>query len=173
MSEIRSRGLCNVLDVTDDWRTDRIGSALRGENPTVLRRLEAGFAVIGDVQFLPGYCVLLADDPKAERLTDLSRSRRLAFLSSLDQLGEAVERASQKSDPGFRRVNLEILGNTDAMLHAHVWPRFEWEPPHLVSRPVWLYPAEKWSDEQFALGPQHDGLRRAIAGELDALQRDR
>jgi hypothetical protein len=37
-----------------DWRADRIGSALRGENPTVLRRLEAGFAVIGDTQFLPG-----------------------------------------------------------------------------------------------------------------------
>lgn len=36
-----------------DWREDRIGSALRGENPTVLRRLEAGFAVIGDTQFLP------------------------------------------------------------------------------------------------------------------------
>jgi hypothetical protein len=34
--------------MSDDWRTDRIGSAQRGENPTVLRRLDAGFAVIGD-----------------------------------------------------------------------------------------------------------------------------
>jgi hypothetical protein len=53
-----------------DWRADRIGSALRGENPTALRRLDAGFAVIGDVQFLPGYCVLLAASPGVERLTD-------------------------------------------------------------------------------------------------------
>ncbi|OEU86692.1 diadenosine tetraphosphate hydrolase [Streptomyces abyssalis] len=158
--------------MTDDWRKDRIGSALRGENPTVLRRLEAGFAVIGDVQFLPGYCVLLADDPQVERLTDLPRSRRLAFLSSMDQLGEAVERASRKSDPGFRRVNLEILGNTDAMLHAHVWPRFEWEPAHLVGRPVWLYPAENWRDGRFALGPRHDKLRSSIADELDGLRQD-
>lgn len=44
--------------MTDDWRMDRIGSALRGENPAVLRRLDAGFAVAGDVQFLPGYSVL-------------------------------------------------------------------------------------------------------------------
>ncbi|MGW5027383.1 diadenosine tetraphosphate hydrolase, partial [Streptomyces albidoflavus] len=29
--------------MSDDWRTDRVGSALRGENPTVLRRLTAGF----------------------------------------------------------------------------------------------------------------------------------
>ncbi len=35
--------------VMTDWRDDRIGSALRGENPTVLGRLPAGFAVIGDV----------------------------------------------------------------------------------------------------------------------------
>jgi hypothetical protein len=49
--------------MSDDRRTDRIGAALRGENPTVLRRLRAGFAVIGDVQFLPGYSVLLVDEP--------------------------------------------------------------------------------------------------------------
>ena len=42
------------------WRLDRIGSALRGENPTVLARLPGGFAVIGDVQWLPGYCVVLS-----------------------------------------------------------------------------------------------------------------
>ncbi|GAA3545003.1 hypothetical protein GCM10022295_28680 [Streptomyces osmaniensis] len=109
--------------MTDGWRTDRIGAALRGENPTVLRRLEAGFAVIGDVQFLPGYSVLLVDEPGVRRLSDLPRGKRLSFLSDMDRLGEAVERACLRLDPGFRRVNLEILGNTDPFLHAHVWPR--------------------------------------------------
>ncbi|WP_035802904.1 HIT family protein [Kitasatospora mediocidica] len=156
--------------MSDDWRLDRIGSALRGENPAVLRRLEASFAVIGDVQFLPGYSVLLADDAGVQRLSDLPRARRLAFLSDMDRLGEAVERACRRLDPAFRRVNLEILGNTDGFLHAHVWPRFEWEPADLVGMPVWLYPRERWSDEQFALGPQHDVLRAAIGTELDQLQ---
>jgi diadenosine tetraphosphate (Ap4A) HIT family hydrolase len=136
--------------MVDDWRIDRIGSALRGENPAVLRRLNAGFAVIGDVQFLPGYSVLLVDD--------------------MDQLGEAVERVSRRMDAAFRRVNLEILGNTDGFLHAHVWPRFEWEPTELVCMPVWLYPRDRWDDEQFALGPQHDSLRKAIRDELDHLR---
>ncbi|MER7767004.1 diadenosine tetraphosphate hydrolase [Kitasatospora sp. NPDC096140] len=156
--------------MADDWRTDRIGSALRGENPTVLRRLTAGFAVIGDVQFLPGYSVLLADDPRVERLSDLPRDGRLAFLSDMDRLGEAVERASRRLDPAFRRVNLEILGNTDGFLHAHVWPRFDWEPAGLVGRPVWLYPRDRWSDRRFALGPRHDVLRAAIGEELDLLR---
>ncbi|WP_433697040.1 HIT family protein [Nocardiopsis sp. CA-288880] len=153
----------------DDWRNDRIGSALRGENPTVLRRLDTGFAVIGDVQFLPGYSVLLVDDPQVQRLSELSRSRRLTFLPSMDRLGEAVERACQQRDPDFRRVNLEILGNTGPYLHAHVWPRFVWEPADLVGRPVWLYPRERWSDGRPALGPQHDGLRETIGEELDRL----
>ncbi|WP_433544254.1 HIT family protein (plasmid) [Streptomyces sp. CA-294286] len=155
--------------MSDDWRADRIRSALRGENPSVLRRLEAGFAVIGDVQFLPGYAVLLTDDPAVERLSDLPRARRLAFLSDMDRLGEAVERACGRLDPDFRRVNLEILGNTDGFLHAHVWPRFEWEPADLVHMPVWLYPRASWHDAECALGPQHDELREAIRAELDRL----
>ena len=155
--------------MADDWRKDRIGSAFRGENPAVLRRTAAGFAVIGDVQFLPGYSVLLADDPAVERLSELPKGKRTAFLSDMDTLGEAVERACRRLDPAFRRVNLEILGNTDPFLHVHVWPRFEWEPADLVGRPVWLYPRERWSDEQYALGPQHDAVREAIGEELDRL----
>ncbi|MFC8763962.1 diadenosine tetraphosphate hydrolase [Streptomyces sp. NPDC057193] len=156
--------------MTGDWRMDRIGSALRGENLTVLRRLAAGFAVIGDVQFLPGYSVLLVDEPDVQRLSDLPRAKRLSFLSDMDQLGEAVERACRRLDPAFRRVNLEILGNTDPFLHAHVWPRFAWEPADVAGKPVWLYPPERWRDEQFRIGPQHDVLREAIGSELDQLR---
>ncbi|MFE7621877.1 hypothetical protein ACFU6N_40655, partial [Streptomyces sp. NPDC057496] len=58
----------------------------------------------------------------------------------------------------------------DPFLHAHVWPRFEWEPADVVGTPVWLYPHERWSDEQFGLGPQHDVLREAISSELDLLR---
>ncbi|TDD57411.1 diadenosine tetraphosphate hydrolase [Kribbella antibiotica] len=153
----------------EDWRRDRIGSALRGENPTVLRRMDGGFAVIGDVQFLPGYCVLLVDDPGVQRLSELPRGKRVEFLTSMERLGEAVERGCARVDPAFRRVNLEILGNADPFLHAHVWPRYEWEPAELVTRPVWLYERERWGDPQYALGPQHDALRAAISEELERL----
>ncbi|MEV0282429.1 diadenosine tetraphosphate hydrolase [Streptomyces sp. NPDC050610] len=155
--------------MADDWQRDRIRSALRGENPTVLRRLRAGFAAIGDVQFLPGYSVLLADDPQAQRLSDLPKAKRLSFLSDMDVLGEAVERACRRIDPAFRRVNLEILGNTDGFLHAHVWPRFEWEPTELVYMPVWLYSREHWQDKRHTLSARHDTLRRTIGEELDLL----
>ncbi|QWB24908.1 diadenosine tetraphosphate hydrolase [Streptomyces koelreuteriae] len=151
------------------WREDRVGSALRGENPAVLRRLDAGFAAIGDVQFLPGYSVLLTDDPAVRRLSELPRGRRLAFLGNMDRLGEAVERACRRVESGFRRVNLEILGNAEGFLHAHVWPRYDWEPEDLVRLPVWLYPRERWSEERYALGARHAPLREAIGEELDRL----
>jgi diadenosine tetraphosphate (Ap4A) HIT family hydrolase len=131
-----------------------------------MARLPEGFAVIGDVQWLPGYCVLLADDPAITRLTDLPRPRRLDFLASMERLAEAVEQSCSELDTAFRRVNVEILGNADPFLHAHVWPRYEWEPDHLVSKPVWSYPAENWADPAHGLGPQHEELRRAITRRL-------
>jgi diadenosine tetraphosphate (Ap4A) HIT family hydrolase len=146
-----------------------VGSALRGENPTVLSRMDAGFAVIGDVQFLPGYALLLCDTRGAERLSDLPRPRRLAFLESMERLGEAVERACRDLDPAFRRINLEILGNRDPYLHAHIWPRYSWERADLRLAPVWLYPNVQWEDPRHRLGPQHDPLRASITAELRAL----
>jgi diadenosine tetraphosphate (Ap4A) HIT family hydrolase len=154
----------------DDWRDDRIGAALRGENPTVLTRLNNGFAVLADTQFLPGYCVLLTDDPSADRLADLPRARRLAFLADLDLLGEAVANVCARRDPAFRRVNYQILGNLDTYLHAHVHPRYTWEPPDLVVMPATHYPAALRDDPAARLGSAHDDLRAALTSELAALR---
>ncbi len=157
--------------MSEDWRTDRVGAALRGENPTVITRLAASFAVLGDVQFLPGYCIALTDRPGVRTLTDLPRPDRLRFLDDMESLGEAVEKVCRARDPGFRRVNLEILGNTDAILHAHIWPRYDWEPPELVTMPVWLYPKDRWSDPSWRVGAEHDPLKREIARVLDDIRR--
>lgn len=151
-----------------DWRADRIAAALRGENPTVLARLPAAFAVLGDVQWLPGYCVLLVDRPGVDRLSDLPPADRSAFLSSMERLAAAVEDVCAARDPGFRRLNLEILGNHEPFLHAHVWPRYAWETDEFRTRPVWHYPPTHWTDAEKALGPRHDALRAALTERLAA-----
>jgi diadenosine tetraphosphate (Ap4A) HIT family hydrolase len=152
-----------------DWREDRIGSAARGDNPTVLAELQSGYAVIGDVQFLPGYCVLLGRDPNAKALAEMPRAERVQFLADVDLLATAIERACREADPAFRRVNIDILGNADAFVHAHVWPRYEWEPAELIWRPVWLYDLANWSNSSTRLGEQHDSLRAGITDELRSL----
>ena len=144
-----------------DWRADRIGSAERGESPMVIGRMRSGFAVIGDTQFLPGYCVLLAA-PQVASLEDLSPADRAVFLDDMGRLGAAVNAACDA-----RRINYSIYGNTDAFLHAHVFPRYDWEPAERIPGPVWLYPRENWSDAAHAYDEaRHGALRRKIAEAL-------
>jgi diadenosine tetraphosphate (Ap4A) HIT family hydrolase len=134
----------------------------------VMARMRAGFAVIGDTQFMPGYSVLLTDDPAATGLSDLDRQRRHEFLFDMALLGEAIEIAC--SDTGLRRMNYSVYGNELAILHAHVVPRYTWEPTEFSSGPVWNYPREQRLSPSHVYDDGRDGeLRAAITGELQQL----
>jgi diadenosine tetraphosphate (Ap4A) HIT family hydrolase len=107
--------------------------------------------VLGDSQLLPGYCVLLTDDPRVGRLTDLPRERRLLFLGDLDRLGEAVQNVCTRRHPQFLWVDVEIQGSTAGFLQAHVWPRYDWD------------------DAADVESRQHDDLRPQLVQELAQL----
>jgi diadenosine tetraphosphate (Ap4A) HIT family hydrolase len=111
----------------------RVKAARAGTNPTVISRMPSGWAVLGDVQFLQGYSLLLAD-PVVPDLNSLDQGRRLRFLQDMAILGDALLEVT-----GAWRINYEILGNTDAALHAHVFPRYATEPEELRKGPVWYY----------------------------------
>lgn len=147
-----------------DYRTDTIGAARQGTNPTVLTRMQTGWAVIGSTQHLPGYCLLLHDGT-ADQLTDLPRPDRLDFMRDLIILGEAVEQACRAADPAFWRINYEVLGNSWPHLHGHVHARYRWEPDRFRTGPVHLYGSARNAPEHL-LGPQHDALRDAITAAL-------
>ena len=151
-----------------DFRADRVGAALAGTNPTVLRRLPTGFAVIGDVQHLPGYCVLITDTPGVDQVTDLEPEQQQAFLADAALLARAVSTVCRRRDAQFRRINVEVQGNTDAFLHAHVTPRYSWEPTDIVGWPAALHHWTGRVSDEHTLGPQHDSLRAEIAAEIDA-----
>ena len=72
-----------------EWYENRILSAINGTNPMLIKELKGGYAVFGDVQFLPGYCVLL---PKKEvnSLNVLTLEEREQFLSDMSVLGDAI-----------------------------------------------------------------------------------
>jgi diadenosine tetraphosphate (Ap4A) HIT family hydrolase len=128
--------------------------------------MRSGIAVIGDTQFLPGYSLLLRE-PRVGSLEDLSFSEREVFLKEMALLGEAVKIACSP-----RRVNYSIYGNTDAFLHAHVFPRFDWEPVERVMRPVWTYPEVNWTNPLMEYDEQkHGALREQISAALKRLMR--
>jgi len=112
---------------------ERVAQARAGTNPKVICRMPSGWAVIGDVQFLPGYCLLLPD-PVVPSLNDLGADERVCFLSEMTLIGDAVLEVT-----GAKRINYEILGNSEPELHAHIFPRFRDEPEDRIRRPVWFY----------------------------------
>lgn len=149
-----------------DWRTDWLRAARRGEHPLLLTRMRSGYAVMGETQFLPGYCVLISDVDDADHLTDLPRPARTEFLLDMSLLGEAITTVCNGLDPSLRRLNYEVLGNAVHHLHAHVFPRYGWEPEELLNGPVWHYPRDRWTSPRDAYAEEHEPMREAIGKEL-------
>jgi diadenosine tetraphosphate (Ap4A) HIT family hydrolase len=56
---------------------------------------------------------------------------------------------------------LEELGNTDPFLHAHVFPRYGWEPEEAKPYPVWRYPNEKWFKDEYQYTTESHGQLKA------------
>ena len=104
-----------------------------GTNPKVICRVRSGWVVLGDVQFLRGYS-LLVPDPVVASLNDLTREGRERFLYEMSLLGDALLAVTDAC-----RINYEILGNSEPALHAHVFPRYESEPAERRRRPAWFY----------------------------------
>ncbi|WP_034756632.1 HIT family protein [Rossellomorea vietnamensis] len=150
--------------INEDWRKDRITSAHTGENPMVITKMRSGFAAIGDTQFLPGYCVLLPFKEYSS-LEELDFKQRSEFLLDMSLIGEAIIKVCNA-----RRVNYSIYGNTDAYLHAHVFPRYNWEPNERLPNPVWQYPVEKWSNSEYQYSDyEHREMRAKLTNTIHLL----
>lgn len=142
----------------------RVSEANEGTNPKVIARMRSGWAVIGDSQFLKGYCLLLPD-PVVAHLNDFSGETRQQFLDDMAALGDAVLTVT-----GAVRINYEMLGNLQPALHAHVFPRYDDEPEALRTKAVWLYPQEAW--EETAFDEQRDQpIMDAIRIQLESMNR--
>jgi diadenosine tetraphosphate (Ap4A) HIT family hydrolase len=147
-----------------DGEPDWLAEARSGDNPLVMAKLDSGYVVFGDTQFLPGYCVLLSDVDEANHLTDLPLAQQRQFLNDMALLGQAIYNACSGYDPSFRRVNYEILGNLYEHLHAHVTARYSWEPAEYRQGPVARYPL------QMRKAIEHDTIRSERAEEFDSLR---
>jgi diadenosine tetraphosphate (Ap4A) HIT family hydrolase len=139
---------------------DRIEQARRGVNPKVLCRLRSGWAVIGDVQFLRGYCLLLPD-PVVPSLNDLKEEERALFLSEMALVGDAILEVTKA-----HRINYEILGNSEPELHAHIFPRFAAEPEDRRKMPVWFY---DWSNAPKFAEKEHGRLRDQLRESIQTM----
>ena len=135
----------------------RVDALRAGNDPTFVARLASGWAVLGERQVLPGYCLLLPD-PVVPALNALTGAARSEFLGDMAALGDAVLTVTHAV-----RINYAIFGNLDPALHAHVIPRYHDEPAGLRTAQPWAY---DW-DVAPAFDPdQHRDLRDRIHAAL-------
>ena len=114
----------------------RVSAARAGSNLTVICRVPSGWVVLCDMQYLPGYVILLPD-PVVGSLNALNRAQRAEYLCDMALVGDALLEVT-----GAFRINYAILGNTDPALHAHIVSRFLTEPDEYRKGPPWTYPKE-------------------------------
>lgn len=111
----------------------RVAEARAGENPKVVCRVPSGWVVIGDVQVVKGYSLLLPD-PVVPTLNDLEGPQRTQYLADMGLIGDALLALT-----GAARINYAMLGNLEPALHCHLFPRYPDEPEEFRHGAVWSY----------------------------------
>lgn len=141
---------------------ERVDLARRGENKTVIAKMDTGWLVLGDNQNIPGYCVFLSD-PVVENIHSLEINHRTQFMKEMTIAGEALQKAVNA-----RLINYSILGNADVGLHVHIHPRYEWEDERFKTKNPFKYYWENVAPVNFN-DEKHKGLISRIRMELEEL----
>jgi diadenosine tetraphosphate (Ap4A) HIT family hydrolase len=137
----------------------RVDACRAGRDPTCIARLASGWAVMGDRQVLPGYCLLLPD-PVVPHLNAMRADAQAVFLADMARLGRAALEVT-----GAVRINYAMFGNLEPALHAHVFPRFDSEPEGLRAAHPWSYDWSKARPFDADIdGALLEALRRRIGG---------
>ena len=108
---------------------DRIKMIQAGINPYFVYELETGYVVIGDHQYFLGYTCFLFKEHITE-LHFIDKKVRLKHLEEMSIVYEAVFNAFRPD-----KMNAELLGNGDAHVHWHLFPRYSDDP--FRKGPVW------------------------------------
>ena len=136
---------------------ERIELIKQGKNPHFVKELEAGYVVIGDGQYFKGHTLFLAKEHVTE-LHQMEYETKIKFLEEMSIVQEAVAKAFQAE-----KMNIELLGNGDAHVHWHLFPRKAGDMKgygHNGRGPVWWVPWEEMSSEEYQ--PKENDLLQLV-----------
>jgi diadenosine tetraphosphate (Ap4A) HIT family hydrolase len=128
----------------------QVEAARAGIARDLICRVPSGWVMMCNMQYLPGYSILLPD-PVVPSLNSLNRSQRADFLCDMALVGDALLDVT-----GAYRINYAIMGNSDPALHAHIVPRYLTEPEVLRKGGPWSYAPEVIQGRLF--DPERDGV---------------
>jgi len=120
----------------------RIALIKENKNKFLVRELTSGYVVLGD-----------------------QYKDRTQFLEDMALVSEAVYKSFKP-----RKLNYELLGNTDSHLHWHIFPRYENDTKPDV--PVWIIPASiRSSGKTIPTEIEIKSLKEKLLAEIDELLR--
>ena len=139
---------------------ERIDMIKSNNNPYLVKELETGYVVIGDHQRFHGYTLFLCKQHVTE-LHHLEKSFKLRYLEEMSLVSEAVSNAFHAD-----KMNIELLGNGDAHVHFHLFPRRINDMP--INGPVWwLSKEEMWHDSYKIHGKELEEMKDKLLKELE------
>ena len=94
-----------------------------------VQNLPASIAILAPDQYYKGYTMVVSKTHATE-LYDLPDHESAQFFDDMRRVARAIGAAFRP-----RKMNYELLGNTVAHLHWHLFPRYEWDPN--PKGPIW------------------------------------
>lgn len=141
---------------------NRINKIKDGTNPHFVKELETGYVVLGDYQYFRGYTLFLCKEHKRE-LFELDENFRKKFMDEMILTAQAVYNAFDAD-----KMNYECLGNGDAHLHWHLFPRVRGDIES--NGPVWWLPKEEmWNAKYLPSDDELKQMKMKLLIELDKI----
>lgn len=97
---------------------NRISLIKNNKNKYFVRELQSGYIVLCDFQYFYGYTLFLSKT-HTDELYKLKKEEKNLFLEEMAIVAEAVIKAFKP-----KKLNYELLGNSDSHLHWHLIPRY-------------------------------------------------
>lgn len=142
----------------------RITQIKNGANPYFVAELATGYVVIGDYQYYKGYSLFLCKRHVSE-LHHLEPNFRQKFLMEMSLVAQAVMECFQPI-----KLNYECLGNKDAHLHWHLYPRYIDDP--CPNKPIWYISKEIRCNQQTLAKPKElKEMTKRLRERIDALSK--
>ncbi|MBE5768645.1 MAG: HIT family protein [Clostridiales bacterium] len=146
---------------------DRIDMIKSGTNPYFVKELETCYVVIGDHQHFRGYALVLCKQHETE-LFRLEKSFAAKFMEEMVLVAHAVQIAFHAE-----KMNYECLGQGDAHLHWHLFPRRSGDIGAYGNKgvgPAWWYPRElMYADDNRPTDAELSDMKDTLLAALDEL----
>lgn len=144
-----------------------IEKSLIGENPYFVRELKTGIVVIGWNQYFYGYTLFMCKKHVTE-LFELEPDFQTEYLKEMVIVAKAVANAFNAD-----KMNYECLGNGDAHLHFHLFPRKNGDLGQYGNDgrgPVWWLPQNiMWCDDNKPSAEELEKMKARLNVALEML----